>query len=52
MVNYWWSHDQVGSSFGGSGGGCIRGGSPGGENRVKGPGTQGVLHHHQFQFSR
>ena len=34
-------HDQVGSSFGGSGGGCIRNGSPGGENRVAGPGTQG-----------
>ena len=34
-------HDQLGSSFGGSGGGCIRNGSPGGENRVAGPGTQG-----------
>ena len=34
-------HDQLGSSYGGSGGGCIRNGSPGGENRVAGPGTQG-----------
>ena len=32
---------MVGSSFGGSGGGCIRGGTPGGQNHVAGPGKQG-----------
>jgi len=32
---------MLGSSFGGSGGGCIRNGTPGGQNHVAGPGKQG-----------
>lgn len=32
---------MLGSGFGGSGGGCIRNGNPGGQNHVAGPGKQG-----------